>query len=621
MKYPGISVIMAGVVFIYLLAGCTLQQNSSRPMQQSGQTASVTVENESDSDESKVATNVVEITDPDELERIWSKYIFDGITSVLNTEFNAPSEIETRFYLIKYALQRMVKDGDIKPRSVESRDLCEIDIPTAEQIQSKIKQYFNIDLQLDLEKELKEGFGISKGEKTMRIYSEQIPYDAGNPWDVALRRITYDKTQGEYTVILDHIANHKTGRIERITYITLKERDDKSLYYVSVKSEYPQTKFVEISGDYTMLKAEDFGAEIKPYISPASVYGSDIGGKLLLQADRLLDEKSPDSGIIITFSIYDPRANKVEKRFEIPQAKNSRFHSVRILPDKLIFKMTDSFFVTGPDLERKSSNKVPLPDVIKEAMADENYMASYDVSADLKRIAFTDRNGLYIHDLNSGETKKLASHIPVKSNLFDKAYIIVPYFSADDKVIISKLSGYEGYYGVMVLNLDHPNKPHIEKNINILGSMDYTCVMYPIPDIRYIDITPAADGKMPEVQRTFGIRMVNLESFSDPRITEKSDISKVIFEDEKNQQPIDSVDNIPIYNGKYLAYVAARYEDGSSPDEMVYHIVRIDLETMKAETVLSIKAGIPYLRAVTQDGRIMFSYHFGREWGLAITGK
>lgn len=57
------------------------------------------------------------------------------------------------------------------------------------------------------------------------------------------------------------------------------------------------------------------------------------------------------------------------------------------------------------------------------------------------------------------------------------------------------------------------------------------------------------------------------------------------------------------------------------PDERVYHLVRINLETMKAETVLSVKAGFPSIRALTGDGRILFSYAFEREQGLAITGK
>lgn len=272
-------------------------------------------------------------------------------------------------------------------------------------------------------------------------------------------------------------------------------------------------------------------------------------------------------------------------------------------------------------MNRISGSVTPLPDVIKKALVDKDYTTAYDVSTDLKRIAFTDKNGLYIHDLDTGETKKLSSHIPVKSDLFDKAYIIAPHFSVNDKAIISKLSGYEGYYGVMALNLEYPDQPYIEQNIHTLDGMNYTNVMYPIPSMRYIDKTPAVGSKITKESLTFGIEMVNLESLSNPLIKVKRNISKVTFEDEKNQQPMASVDNIPMYNGKYLVYVATRYEDGTQSEEQVYHIVRINLETMKAETILSIKAGMPYIRAVTDDGRVMFSYHFERESGLAITGK
>ncbi len=509
----------------------------------------------------------------------------------------------------------MVKDGDVGPGPSEISDSTEIEIPTTALVQSKIRQYFDIDVQLDLEKVLREGFGLSEGDRTIRVYSEQIPHDAQNPWGIVLRSVTYDQDQGTYKVILDSLANPKTRRIERVTHITLKERNDKSLYYLSVKYEYPKTEFVEITGDYVTLRAEDFGAKMTHYESPAAVVGSGIGGKLLLRADRSLNIKNPYSDIVTTFSIYDPRENRVERQFEIPETKTSLFHGVRILPDKLIFKMTDSFFVTTLDLGKIDSTRA-LPDVIRKALADTDYITGYDVSADLRKIVFTNRNGLYIHDLDSGLTTKFASHIPVQSDLFDKAYIMSPHFSVNDKAIIAMLSGYEGYYGVMALNLQHPDKPYIQRNPSILSGVDWTNVMYPLVHMQL------------GARKALEIERINLEALSDPSTKVNRDIREIIFQDEESQQPIDSIDNIPMYNGRYLAYVATGYAKDNShsaeqvyPDEQIYHIVRVDLETMKAETILSLKAGMPYIRALTGDGQVLFSYHFEREMGLALTGE
>ena len=570
------------------------------------------------------AANIVQITDPVEIERLWSKYIYDGIITIYNTEFSGPAELENKeSYLVEYALMRLVSDGDIGSRPSGIKDLRKIDLPGAEQVQSKIKQYFNVDLRLDIDEELKETHGISDEDKTININVGQVPYNAPNPWGIVLRSITCDTTRSEYNIILDTMANSKTGRVERTTYIAMKERADRSLYFLSLKKEYHETRLVEIAGDYLTLKPGDFGVEMSTDSEPAMVIGYDTGGKLLVQADRFSDSNDPYSDVVRTLSIYDPAANRVEQQIELRQTKNSFLRAVRVLPDRLIFEMNDSFFTTGLDLRRTSDSIVSLPDVVKKALTDKDYTGAYDVSADLKRIAYTDKNGLYLYDLNNQAIKKLSSHIPVEGSLSAKAYIIAPYFSADDEAVISMLSGYENDYGVIAVSLEDPCNIYVRRNGScfVLDNLDNAKGMYMVPSDESTGNAPATDVELAAQPQPFGIRMVDLEALSKSLIEEKQEISKVTFDDAQNQKPIDSIANIPFYNGKYLAYVAARYESGSPPEEQKYQIVRINLENMKTETVLSIKAGVPYISAVTNDGRVMFSYNFEREHGLAITGK
>lgn len=587
MRHPATRFVVVSVMLLFLLGGCTFP----------GKTAE------------EPEANRVAITDPERMEHIWSTYIFDGITTVCNTEFDDPSEITIKSFLVGYAFQRMIKDGDIGPGSIElNGQTIMIQIPPVELVQSKIKQCFDLDVELDYEQVLREGFGVS-ADQTVNVYTEQFALGAPNPWGISLRSITYDQDQGDYEVILDSYANPKTGRIARTTHINLGERSDNSLYYRSVRYEYPETSFVEIIGEHVKLEAEEFGAELNAYSSPVAMYGCGIGDKLLLRADRLSDPNDHNSANITTFSIYDPQENKVERQLQIPYQENSRFHGVRVLPDQLIFKMTDSYFVTTPNLVKIGDGTRPLPDAVRKALADKDYGGAYDVSADLKKFAFIDRNGLSMHDVDSGQTTRLSSHIPVKSDLINKTRIIAPHFSPSDEAIVSMLAGYEGYYGVMGLNLGYPDRPYIERIPGTMSSLDWTNAMYPFVHTQ----SSGVEGK-------FELERMDFEAFSNPLVSIVRQIQQIDFSDDATQQPYASMDSFPMYNGRYLAYVATRYEDGSYPEEQTYHIVRIDLKTMKAETVLSLKAGQPYIRAVTEDGRVVFSYHFERELGLAITG-
>ncbi len=562
------------------------------------------------------AANLVTITDPAELERLWSDYLFDGITTVQNCEFTDPAAIGDRFFLINFALMRLVKDGEATVLSSDATHSM-IRIPTPAQVQAKLRAYFNIDLEFDLMAELEKGIGIEPGATTVPVYCEQIHYTAGNPWSLVLAEVTYDPEQHTYSVRIDSIANQDTGRVGRSTHITLKEREDQSLCYKSVRYEYPPTHLVAITGDYTPLNPAVFGAEDLVYTQPIPVYGTELGSDLFLRGERRSDLTRPDSETTVTFSVYDPAAGQVLHQLELPQSDGNRLHGVRILPDQLIFKFTDRFYVTGLDLKPVGS-PVPLPEAVKAVLADDSFFAGYDVSADRQRITFTDRDGLHLYDLKTGEIRKLASPLPVNDGIMELSYILVPQYSAQDTAIIAPLSGYEGYWGAMTVNVSAPDRQYIDRSINLLQGLDYTNIRYPIPDLRFGATEPSESAS----RSPFGIRMMDLAAGSDLLQPAANAIAPVAFSDPANQHPLFEPGNNPLYNGRYLAYIAAGpYKAGQQPEEQIYRVVRVNLATMHAETVLSIQAGVPYLRALTGDGRIMLSYHFERESGLLLTGK
>lgn len=557
--------------------------------------------------------DVVVVTDAGKLAMLWDNYIYDGITTVLNAEFTNPAEMEEQHFLVSYALRKMTRAA---AGAAETCDAVfrEIDIPAAAAVEAEIEKYFGLKTQVSLREEIARYYGIEPGDTTVTVNIGHLSYGTENPWGIVMDKVTYDPAGKEYAVALNNIANRKTGRVGRIMHVVLKEREDGSLYYRSVRYEYPETELVEITGDYTVLDPADFGAKSEVYSMPIDVRGSAVGGRLLLRANRRENENDPSLVTNSTFSVYDPSAKRVISSLVLPQTPEKRLSGVRILPGQLIFKLNDGFFSTDLALKRQGNGTTSLPEPIRAVLGDRDFTAGYDVSADRSQIVYTDKTGLHLYDLRMGESRRLASHVPVNSELFDMAYIMAPQFVAGDAAVIAKLSGYEGYYGLMTIDLADPAaEPRIVREINILDSLDCTNVMHPVPNLRF----RTAEGTVPD----FGIEMMDLAKAGDPAAGRQPNAAEIEFADEHQKRLLESVEQHPLYNNRYLAYVAEGYEPGMQPEEVVYRVVRIDLATLRAETVLKVKAGVPYLLALTGDGRVMLSYHFEREAGLVITGK
>lgn len=552
-----------------------------------------------------VGQDIVVVTDAGKLAMLWNEYIYDGITTVLNAEFTNPAEMEEQYYLVSYALRKMTRAaaGEAETGAAVFREIA---IPAAAAVEAEIEKYFGLVTQINLPEELAQYYGSEAGDTTVTVNIGHFPYGTDNPWGIVMDQVTYDPAGKEYTVKLDSIASPRAGRVWRTTYAVLGEKVDGSLYYRSVRYEYPVTELVGIIGDYTVLDPADFGAENLLYSVPIAVSGSNIDGELLLRAVRHL----PNSETVLTFSVYDPAVQRVISSLPLPQTSERWLSGVRILPNRLLFKLNDGFFSTDLALKRLGSGTTALPESVRTALSDRDYDAGYDVSADGGQIVYTDEAGLHLYNRRTGESRRLASHVPVDSELFDMAYILTPHFSAGDAAVIAKLSGYEGYYGLMMVDLANPAaEPRIDKDINILDSLDYTNVMHSLPNLQY----RPTEGTIPD----FGIEMVELA-----KTDEQTDrTAEIAFADAHQKRILGSVEQHPLYNDRYLAYVAEGYEPGMAPEEVIYRVVRIDLATRRAETVLTVQAGVPYLLALTGDGRVMLSYHFERESGLVITGK
>jgi len=488
-------------------------------------------------------------------------------------------------------------------------------LPSLEDMKLALTRYFNSDLELT-QKDYDTVYDVFAGDlqkKTLALPHESYAYTEANPWSIKLKEVMYDAALKQYTVYLDHVASRTTGRISQTDVITLKERKPEELYIESIAYTYPDARWVEITGEHALLKAEDFGAELEPYSQPASLYGMDIGGKLLIRGQRFTDN-GVSTGT--TFSIYDPDTGSVGGTFTVPAEEGNSFYDVRVLDDRIVFKMRRSYFCTDLNLKRIPGSERQLPLVVQKPGGTDWDFFGYDISRDLKSIVFTADTGLYAYQVDTGKKTLLSGHVEVKSDLYDTAYIYNPRYLAEDKSVLARLSGYEGDYGILLVGFDAAGRsmaPVVYQDNLFPAEINWTNSEYPTPVM--------APVKAGDNRTSFQLALNDFTSFSAGGKVKAMNYA-IHFEDEANQQPIMSLDRFAVYNGQYMAYVASEGNITDDRDENNrYQVVVVDLKTMEARTTARVKAGIPYVLAVTSDGHVLFSYHFEREAGLVITDK
>lgn len=551
-----------------------------------------------------------EITDPVELEHLWQEYIYDAIATIGNTfEFHSAQEIDpaavAQFCWKKY--QEENSTANLKKESKESFSLL---FPLAD-AQKYAKRYFNITT-LDVSKIPDYEYKPEKKAFTFVKNSEKPKpgYTGRNSWGIHLDKVTRGD-DGTLTIELEHYDTYVNRRVDSRQTFTLKERTDGSLYFVEGRREFINNHLVVLTGDVKDFPAIDgYDGDLQ------EIYMiGEVEGKLLLSYAPNNENQSPSLMLLNLDNM------KIEKKVNLKGSINSA--EVEFKDGRLIVRFKDKVLMYRGDLEVE--NEITLPGVItakidREPKYDQNgfsevYFGGYDISSDLNRIVYTDEIGVKLVTLEDGKEKLLAKTVepkpsePSRGAPIGPSYHFFPRFVADDRKVITTLTGYECTSGFTFCDLEEGTS-------------------------RKYDIITEGSFATGTIRYDTGLLFVN-EYWHDESVGEnnqKTDRYKTFFLDFHTGkvteieigQPGDTgyirFDHQCYVGNDFAAFVTSKRSGGDRANDRHY-LNRIKLETLELkQEIVSITAAEPHILGVMADGRIVFWYQLNmEEKGICVT--
>ncbi|ATW24689.1 hypothetical protein [Candidatus Formimonas warabiya] len=539
------------------------------------------------------------VTDGAALSRLWDGYLYFAITSIGNEPFTDGTGLSV-FTAVDYVIPQIVKDGAYE--LLENGD-ARIDDKTLSQY---IKKYFMVDIE-SFHPETDFPGGIYHEEQDSwnisilkRRLDQAAGYQEGNAWGMWLGKVTKN-SHGVITATMESRVK-STGRVELTNTYTLQEGPEGTLYFVRMVRTYPAEKHVVLKGDYTSLNLADFG--IEQLSSEGGISAGNVGDHLLVQGSKSDAEFPP-----VSLTLYDLAEEKILKKLPVSLGDDG-FVGLRRTDDKVIVKFLDGFCYTDHALTALSE-KITIPRELVAGHEKRWHYDSfrYDVSADLQSIVYTAGEGLYLYNLSNRKSTLLAENIPAEGKAKDDfgiaSYPLMdPYFINGDKGVAVRIGGYEGDRGMMIVTLDKPVTPRVIEATHPF-IWNWAGVSDQIPQWGYV---------YDEEKNINSAYTVAMAKFDPWEILPAQEISMT-----SEQLPLIDASSNMVYNDKYIAYTSQLDDNYTDPAERRYTINIVDLSTLKAETVLELKAGCPAVYGVTEDGRVLFGYSFEQETGFGIT--
>ena len=322
--------------------------------------------------------------------------------------------------------------------------------------------------------------------------------------------------------------------------------------------------------------------------------------------------------------LLNPDNMKIEKRVNLKGSINRT--EVEFKGGKLIVRFKDKVLIYGGDLEVEK--EIPLPDLItakidREPKYDLNgyslvYFGGYDISSDLNKIVYTDEIGVKLVTLEDGKEKLLAKTAqpepteqsePSRGAPEGPSYHFSPRFVADDRKVITALTGYECTSGFTLCDLDKGTNTTYD--ILTEGSFATGAIRYDT-GLLFVNEYWHDESGQENNQQTDGYRTLFLD-FHTGEVTaieleEPGDTGYIRFDHQ-------------CYVGQDFAAFVTSKISGTGRANDRHYLNRIKLETLEPEQeIVSITAAEPNILGVLADGRIVFWYQFNQvEKGICVT--
>lgn len=520
------------------------------------------------------------ITDTARLDKIWDNYINDTICNISNCQlFNSPKEIEP-YSIVDYCFNRYVAENGVSKLSQGGSGGIQGFLFPLKTANEYAKRYFNIDeinvsaVNSDYYNKEKQVFVITREPRDNWV----TKYNEPNHWGIHLLDVEKN-TDGTYKVVMGTYDDKEKKRVQMTITYTLEERSDGSLYFVSGRWDWINNNLVKITGD-----CEKFD-NIKGYIGDLKYVrlAGEVNGKLLFYSlfnNEIMYIDKPTMSVIKSIVVSDD-----------VNAYND-FFGIRLLEDDIVVKLGDKLIIVDKDLNSKKEKKISVKTKGK--------IYGYDVSSDLRRIVFSDEEGLKLIESENSSPKLLMKSEKYKDPVEGISVYFSPRFVADEAKIICTKSGYECTRGVFLYDI----QSGVVKKV--LAS-DYSTTSGIVEDSGILEV----NGYDSETNKD---RTAYLD-FKTGKLTE------VPLKDTGFIAEI--IGQSMCYTGKnYAAFVTYKMDNDDLANRM-YYINRLNLKTLELENqIITVKAAGIYISGVTDDGQIIFYYEYNPgENGVAVTKK
>jgi len=582
-----IILVMVMVVLLLSVSGCKnnsgqLSNNSSVPEQKQ-----------------ELDQQIGDITDPLEMERLWQEYLYDTITTIGNTpEFNAPSEIDP-VNIAKYAWEKYTLEHGEDGLAIadEGGYLRLFPLDT---VLEYAQRYFNLN-SLDLSEvedyyydSQKSAFIFALGGRTSRPANTE-----NNSWGMHLDKVTRN-SDGSIKAVLVSYDTYRTRKVDSTMTYTLRQHDDGSLYFDKGKREWINNNLVVLTGDYEHFdKIVGFDGQMQEL----SMVGE--------TEDRVILAYTPYAkGKNGSLMLMNPLTMEIEKALDL--GNNFAYSDVKVAGEKVVVRLPNKIITVDKNLE--NLEETPIPIVIAEKVdpmstTDEKgnpdvFFGGYDVSRDLTKYVFTDNIGVKLFNTSDNSEQLLSKTVPIEeSSLIDNSYHFLPRFVAEDKKVITIMSGYENTMGYTLCDLEKDT-------------------------VKTFDIT-AECSSTGNIHYDTGSLEVNTHIYdsknqtSTPKSLYLDFMSGVVTEIELDNPGDTGYIRFPEYcyvGQEYASFITTVWDNSDNANNMSY-INRLNLKTFKVEqNIASVKAAQTHILGVLEDGRIVFWYSLNpSESGICVT--
>lgn len=539
------------------------------------------------------------VNDPQILSYIWDEYIFDAIPTIANQPFASSDQVD-RGYAIQYAVKVMCRNGIYENLG---DGWGRIDPETASEW---INLYLNTTINDIIPARDFIFTGTYNSEKDAFCINDMNFTDGGrkynemNPWGIKLDSVSKNEVDNIYTIKLVHHASAQSSRITKEINCVLQERPDGTMYFVSLLDTYPANEeLIVIDGDYKKLSPTTLKINPTDKEWPLQVM-KNHNGKIFIRTENGKEGSNYENII----RVYDQHTFKELASF----GSSEQFTTVKAA--RYGYMLISSENVIRLDKNLKMIENIMIPEEVLKGAFENNWWGGMDVSEDGRYYVYSSHTqGLMLYDSHTKTTKLLSKHLPENSKFEYTPYIMGPAFVDHDKKVAAKINGYESIGG------------YIMSDLKTGETKDLTMNNFSYNNINTFDSNlPAAYGISSQTENIDGTGKRNIYITKMDYAKMEMSQSMVTLTNDNQRNPLSPETwSVTLQNENYLVYVSAQFANTGDSAENLYFIEQIDLNTMKAETLLSIKAGYPNLLGMFENGQVIFSYYFENASGLGIT--